>query len=100
MEEDIRILEEFITDYENTTDPLEQNCYFEEVPIAEIKSIVARSKQQEKIIDSMVEYIDKNTYRDDEGCEFENLVKVCNENCKECIKEYFEKKASRNDEPR
>ena len=50
MEEDIRILEEFIKDYEAVTDPLEKSSYYEEVPIISIKSLLNKYKEQEAMI--------------------------------------------------
>lgn len=51
MEEDIEILEEFIKDYEATTDPLEQSAYFEEVPAKTIRNIINKYKEQEEQIE-------------------------------------------------
>lgn len=49
--------------------------------------------KQEKMIELMLEYL--NFYGvEDDICTAE-LSKDCNENCKECIKQYFEKKQRR-----
>ncbi|MBQ8043088.1 MAG: hypothetical protein IJ272_02925 [Clostridia bacterium] len=71
-EADTRILEEFIKDYEAVTDPLEKSSYYEEVPIRSIKSLVNKYKEQEKMIE---------------------LALDCLSVCKECILDYFRKKA-------
>ena len=47
-EADIKILEEFIKDYESVTDPLEKSSYYEEVPIKSIKNLVERVKELEE----------------------------------------------------
>lgn len=44
----IRILEEFIKDYEAVTDPLEKSSYYEEVPIRSIKRLIERVKELEE----------------------------------------------------
>ena len=55
---------------------------------------------QNKIIDLMAEYIDSNNYVDNEECQFQwdFNIKKCkgNGDCKECIKQYFERKATNN----
>lgn len=56
-----------------------------------IDFVINHLTKQEKIIKLMVEYL--NFYGvEDDICTAE-LSKDCNENCKECIKQYFEKKA-------
>lgn len=56
-------------------------------------------EKKDKIIDLMAEYIDSNNYVDNEECQFQwdFDIKKCIENgdCKECIKQYFEKLAER-----
>lgn len=55
-----------------------------------IKSAGDYLTKQEKMIELMLEYL--NFYGvEDDICTAE-LSKDCNENCKECIKQYFEKK--------
>ena len=50
-----------------------------------------------KVIDLMAEYIDSNNYVDNEECQFQwdFDIKKCIENgdCKDCIKQYFERKS-------
>lgn len=56
-----------------------------------VKALCDIATKQEKMIELMLEYL--NFY----GVEYvictAELSKDCNENCKECIKQYFEKKA-------
>lgn len=56
-----------------------------------ISDYIDTTAKQEKMIELMLEYL--NFYGvEDDICTAE-LSKDCNENCKECIKQYFEKKA-------
>lgn len=48
-------------------------------------------EKQEKMIELMVEYL--NFYGVEDDICTDELSKDCNENCKQCIKQYFEKKA-------
>ena len=54
-------------------------------------------EKKDKIIDLMAEYIDSNNYVDNEECQFQwdFNIKKCIENgdCKDCIKQYFERKS-------
>lgn len=102
MEEDIKILEEFIKDYEATTDPLEQSAYFEEVPAKTIRNIINKYKEQEKIIELAIDELYLfNAY----DCDYSDLKEhTCTKNdddtveiqkakCKKCIRKIIEKKA-------
>lgn len=56
-----------------------------------IETILNHLAKQDKMNELMIEYL--NFYGvEDDICTAE-LSKDCNENCKECIKQYFEKKA-------
>lgn len=99
MEEDIKILEEFIKDYEATTDPLEQSAYFEEVPVKTIRNIINKYKEQEKIIELMANFINNITDIDEDICKVIGDDIHCTEynkegKCVECTINYFKKKAS------
>ena len=72
--------------------------------INDVKSYKGQFKRQEreirekdKQIDLMAKYIDNNNYIDSEECQFQYNFKIkkCIEkgDCKECIKQYFEKLA-------
>ena len=54
-------------------------------------------KKKDKIIDELAKYIDSNNYVDNEECQFQWDFKIekCagNGDCKDCIKQYFEKLA-------
>ena len=54
-------------------------------------------EKKNKQIDLMAEYIDSNNYVDNEECQFQwdFNIKKCIENgdCKDCIKQYFERKS-------
>ena len=54
-------------------------------------------EKKDKQIDLMAEYIDSNNYVDNEECQFQwdFKIKKCIENgdCKDCIKQYFERKS-------
>lgn len=59
-----------------------------------IETILNCLTKQDKMIELMLEYL--NFYGvEDDICTAE-LSKDCNENCKECIKQYFEKKVEEN----
>ena len=57
----------------------------------EISKLRAVTTKQEKMIELMIEYL--NIYGVEDDICTDELSKDCNENCKECIKQYFEKKA-------
>ena len=67
--------------------------------IDDIQAVLNELEKKDKVIDEMAEYIDNITFVDekgDYGCDFELLTKTfCkyNGNCKDCIKEYFYKRA-------
>ena len=56
-------------------------------------------EKKDKQIDLMAEYIDSNNYVDNEECQFQwdFNIKKCIENgdCKDCIKQYFERKVEK-----
>lgn len=63
--------------------------------IKAIEFILNHLTKQEKMIELMLEYL--NFYGvEDDICTAE-LSKDCNENCYQCIKQYFEKKAEESD---
>lgn len=52
-------------------------------------------EKKDKIIDSMAEWIDNHTkYYDEDGCYCEVKKEICRKDieCKDCIKQYFERK--------
>ena len=56
-----------------------------------LETVLNHLTKQDKMIELMLEYL--NFYGvEDDICTAE-LSKDCNENCKDCIKQYFEKKA-------
>lgn len=60
----------------------------------------SKIKKKDKIIDLMAEWIEKHTkYYDEDGCYCEVEKEVCNKDikCKDCIKQYFERKAAEED---
>lgn len=62
----------------------------EGIIIEAMEVVLSHLIKQEKMIELMLEYL--NFYGvEDDICTAE-LSKDCNENCKECIKQYFEKK--------
>lgn len=65
-----------------------------------IKEKNAEIEKKDKIIDLMAEWIEKHTkYYDEDGCYCEVEKEVCNKDikCKDCIKQYFERKAAEED---
>ena len=80
------------------------DCYVEVEDIFAIETVLNELEKKDKVIDEMAEYIDNITFVDekgDYGCDFELLTKTfCkyNGNCKDCIKEYFYKRASEEDD--
>ena len=110
MEEDIKILEEYLKHIEKDPEKILKSDeiikFIEWREIQALKKLVQAYKQDEKIIDLLIQYIDKTTYRenrnsnynDDYHCDFEEMLKDnncfcgCNEDCENCIKEYFRKK--------
>ena len=57
-------------------------------------------EKKDKMIDLMAEWIEKHTkYYDEDGCYCEVEKEVCNKDikCKDCIKQYFERKAAEED---
>ena len=68
---------------------------------ADLETVLNLLEKKDKMIDSMADYIDKTIYRDNEyGCEmeFEKDVYCDKDDCKKCIKQYFEKKVSETNE--
>lgn len=63
----------------------------------DINKLLSEIKEKDKQIDELVKYIDSNNYVDNEECQFQWDFKIekCagNGDCKECIKQYFEKLA-------
>ena len=63
----------------------------------DINKLLIEIKEKDKQIDELVKYIDSNNYVDNEECQFQWDFKIekCagNGDCKECIKQYFEKLA-------
>ena len=59
-------------------------------------NIIETLKEKDKQIDELVKYIDSNNYVDNEECQFQWDFKIekCagNGDCKDCIKQYFERK--------
>lgn len=62
-----------------------------------IERLQKENEEKNKQIDELVKYIDSNNYVDNEECQFQWDFKIekCagNGDCKECIKQYFEKLA-------
>ena len=65
----------------------------------DISNNLLELQQKDKQIDELVKYIDSNNYVDNEECQFQWDFKIekCigNGDCKECIKQYFETKAKK-----
>ena len=63
----------------------------------QIRELQKENEEKDKQIDELVKYIDSNNYVDNEECQFQWDFKIekCagNGDCKECIKQYFEKLA-------
>lgn len=63
----------------------------------DINKLLIEIKEKDKQIDELVKYIDSNNYVDNEECQFQWDFKIekCagNGDCKDCIKQYFEKLA-------
>lgn len=93
LEEAIKILEDCLSEIHRTF------CKVGAVGIPSqeyfaLETLLNYVTKQEKMIELMLEYL--NFYGvEDDICTAE-LSKDCNENCKECIKQYFEKKAEEN----
>ena len=70
-----------------------------DIAIKTIKEDSAEIKQKDRQIDLMAEYIDSNNYVDNEECQFQwdFKIKKCIENgdCKDCIKQCFERKSKK-----
>lgn len=52
-------------------------------------------ERKNKIIEESIKYIDSNNYVDSEECQFQqdfNIKCIGNIDCKDCIKQYFERK--------
>ena len=77
------------TTKENSAEILQKNT--------ELAEKNAEIEQKDRQIDLMAEYIDSNNYVDNEECQFQwdFNIKKCIENgdCKDCIKQYFERKS-------
>ena len=62
-----------------------------------VKRLQKENEEKDKQIDELVKYIDSNNYVDNEECQFQWDFKIekCagNGDCKDCIKQYFEKLA-------
>lgn len=61
-----------------------------------LKEKDAEIEKKDKQIEELIKYIDSNNYLDNEECQFQWDFKIekCigNGDCKECIKQYFERK--------
>ena len=68
-----------------------------EIILSFITKLQKENEEKDKQIDELVKYIDSNNYVDNEECQFQWDFKIekCagNGDCKECIKQYFEKLA-------
>lgn len=91
MEEDIKILEEFINNYKMVQEKykddeiqaeIERSCYFEEVPAQAIQNLLKAYKQDEEVIDEMA-YVMSKTIR----------ISGVRQH-KKIFKEYFRKKVT------
>ena len=62
-----------------------------------ITKLQKENKEKDKQIDELIKYIDNNNYVDSEECQFQYdfKIKECigKGDCKDCIKQYFEKQA-------
>lgn len=68
----------YIKKYNDTTEEMNRD----------IRKLISEIQKKDKQIDLMVEYIDKIDVSED-ICEGKTM---CDENCKDCIKQYFERK--------
>lgn len=69
----------YIKKYNDTTEEMNRD----------IRKLISEIQKKDKQIDLMVEYIDKIDVSED-ICEGKTM---CDENCKDCIKQYFERKS-------
>ena len=94
-QEAIEILEGMVKSYiEADKCGLSNNDFKHE--IRAMQTVLNMLKEKDKQIDLMVKYIDNNNYIDNEECQFQWDFKIekCigNGDCKDCIKQYFERK--------
>ena len=86
-QEAIEYLKESVLIYKNTIPKISES----------IETVLSMLKEKDKQIDLMVKYIDNNNYIDNEECQFQWDFKIekCigNGDCKDCIKQYFERKS-------
>ena len=75
---------------------LEEDGTIDEI-YAKIKEKDKDIDKKDKIIDELVKYVESNNYIDNEECQFQwdfNIEKcIGNGDCKDCIKQYFERKS-------
>lgn len=89
-------LEEAIKKLKAQLDTKTEKGYYKPMAEEETRVVLNHLTKQEKMIELMLEYL--NFYGvEDDICTAE-LSKNCNVNCKECIKQYFEKKADESEE--
>ncbi len=94
----IENLEQYCKDdieYRNQTAEEEKSDFdiFCDNHIADIQAVIKELKKANKIIDSMKDYLAKEDVSE-EFCytRFKDLSVECDDNCKLCIKEYFEER--------
>ena len=90
---------ERLEDLEDNTDMLKMELEKKDIDIIEAKEanrqLSIELQKKDKIIDEMTEWIEKNTkYYDEDGCYCEVEKDICNKtiDCKDCIKQYYERK--------
>lgn len=102
-QEAIEIINNMIKSYTEADEcGLSNNDFKHEIKAMETVLNMLKEKDKEidkknEIIDELVKYIDSNNYVDNEECQFQWDFKIekCagNGDCKDCIKQYFEKLA-------
>lgn len=66
-----------------------------DIVLSLIKEQQEEIERKNKIIEESIKYIDSNNYVDSEECQFQqdfNIKCIGNIDCKDCIKQYFERK--------
>ena len=102
LNEILKEYEEIVNIEDKTEREIEMSLYMEDMPFAEIKTVLnlitklqKENEEKDKQIDLMVEWIEKHTkYYDEDGCYCEVEKEICKYDieCKDCIKQYFERK--------
>jgi uncharacterized lipoprotein YehR (DUF1307 family) len=97
-EEAVEKLKDITNHFKNiktVVDTMEFNTFSMDICEA-IEKVLNELEKKDKIINAMTEYIDYQTYRDNEECEFQSLnnIKCPDTICTDCIKQYFERKVT------